>query len=287
MKTRHVLVPSFAALAAMLVAQAAAQARPTGRIVVADDGVTISGQGFVQPGDAGVFATNIASWFTGGEPGSFLAHNTFWFNSPDLVGTMSGAGHELTITTGSFTLPILQQYDGVFVAGLPVPSQVLIDYVEGGGSVYVAAGTGALGTPENEAAAWNPFLEHFGLRFHDEWNTALFTTIAVNETHDIFESVDHLWTDRGQGVFDLQPGNTANRIFVPVPGYLSQGHYAVFDGTVCYADCNESGALTVADFVCFQTKFVSGEPYADCNASASLTVADFVCFQTKFIAGCP
>ncbi len=55
----------------------------------------------------------------------------------------------------------------------------------------------------------------------------------------------------------------------------------------CYPDCNASGSLTVADFTCFQTRFVAGEPYADCNASGTLTVADFTCFQTRFVAGCP
>jgi hypothetical protein len=55
----------------------------------------------------------------------------------------------------------------------------------------------------------------------------------------------------------------------------------------CYADCNQSGSLTVADFGCFQTKFVSNDPYADCNQSGSLTVADFGCFQTQFVKGCP
>ncbi len=55
----------------------------------------------------------------------------------------------------------------------------------------------------------------------------------------------------------------------------------------CYPDCNDSGSLTVADFTCFQTKFVAGDPYADCNQSGALTVADFTCFQTKFVAGCP
>ena len=55
----------------------------------------------------------------------------------------------------------------------------------------------------------------------------------------------------------------------------------------CYPDCNGDGALTVADFGCFQTKFVAGDPYADCNADGVLTVADFGCFQTEFVAGCP
>ena len=55
----------------------------------------------------------------------------------------------------------------------------------------------------------------------------------------------------------------------------------------CYPDCNGSGSLTVADFGCFQTKFVIGDPYADCNGSGTLSVADFGCFQTKFVVGCP
>ena len=55
----------------------------------------------------------------------------------------------------------------------------------------------------------------------------------------------------------------------------------------CYADCNADGVLTVADFGCFQTKFVAGDPYADCNGDTTLTVADFGCFQTTFVAGCP
>ncbi len=55
----------------------------------------------------------------------------------------------------------------------------------------------------------------------------------------------------------------------------------------CYPDCTLDGTLTVADFGCFQTKFVAGDPYADCNGVGGLTVADFGCFQTKFVAGCP
>ncbi len=55
----------------------------------------------------------------------------------------------------------------------------------------------------------------------------------------------------------------------------------------CYADCSGDGNLTVADFTCFQTRFIAGDPYADCDTSGTLTVADFTCFQTAFVAGCP
>jgi hypothetical protein len=70
-------------------------------------------------------------------------------------------------------------------------------------------------------------------------------------------------------------------------GWLNLDDAAHFVGLACYPDCNPDGLLTVADFGCFQTKFVSGDPYADCTNDGNLTVADFGCFQTKFVAGCP
>ncbi len=55
----------------------------------------------------------------------------------------------------------------------------------------------------------------------------------------------------------------------------------------CYADCNGSGGLSVADFTCFQARFVGGDPYADCNQSGTLSIADFICYQAAYVAGCP
>jgi hypothetical protein len=66
---------------------------------------------------------------------------------------------------------------------------------------------------------------------------------------------------------------------------VDRGAYEFQDS--CYADCNADGALTVADFGCFQTRFVLADPYADCNADGAHTVADFGCFQTRFVVGCP
>ncbi len=53
----------------------------------------------------------------------------------------------------------------------------------------------------------------------------------------------------------------------------------------CYADCTGDGSLTIADFGCFQTAFVTET--CDCTCSAGCTIADFACFQTAFVAGCP
>ncbi|MCC6661789.1 MAG: S8 family serine peptidase [Phycisphaerales bacterium] len=55
----------------------------------------------------------------------------------------------------------------------------------------------------------------------------------------------------------------------------------------CYPDCNGDGALNLADFGCFQTKFALGDAYADCNGDGLRDLADFGCFTTKFALGCP
>jgi hypothetical protein len=57
----------------------------------------------------------------------------------------------------------------------------------------------------------------------------------------------------------------------------------------CYANCDGSLGLNVADFSCFLQKFSAGDPYANCDGSTVppvLNVADFTCFLTKFAAGC-
>jgi outer membrane protein assembly factor BamB len=67
---------------------------------------------------------------------------------------------------------------------------------------------------------------------------------------------------------------------------VGAGGVGAFGAAVCYAECTGDSLLTVADFGCFQTRFVGGDPYADCNGDAALTVADFGCFQTWFVGGC-
>ena len=55
----------------------------------------------------------------------------------------------------------------------------------------------------------------------------------------------------------------------------------------CDADCNADGVLTLADFGCFQTRYVLGDQRADCNQDRLLNLSDFGCFSTKFALGCP
>ncbi len=55
---------------------------------------------------------------------------------------------------------------------------------------------------------------------------------------------------------------------------------------LCFADCDQTGTLTIDDFICFQTLYALGDPAADCDASGSLNIDDFICFQTLFAIGC-
>lgn len=55
----------------------------------------------------------------------------------------------------------------------------------------------------------------------------------------------------------------------------------------CYPDCHGAGALNLAQFGCFLTRYALHHPYADCNRDGVLNIADFGCFQSLYALGCP
>ncbi len=77
-------------------------------------------------------------------------------------------------------------------------------------------------------------------------------------------------------------------LWTPPPGTYTAiaGGYLVGMAIACYADCDHSQSLTIADFGCFQTQFIDGNAEADCNQDSALTIADFACFQNRFVVGC-
>ncbi len=97
-----------------------------------------------------------------------------------------------------------------------------------------------------------------------------------------------LWDGSAPSILPTGPGAA------PV-AYIFNGNNSLFFNRLqvigtpppCYPNCNGVGGLTIADFACFQTRFVAQDPYADCNGVGGLTIADFACFQTRFVAGCP
>ena len=214
-------------LAASAVLFTPIQSKASGRIVVAFDDWTLADIGFFAPCEPGTFATNVAAWFTGGVPGRFLAYSTHpGFTGADLANAMTSAGHNWAVDyTASFTVTNLLMYDGVFVGGSPADTNVLIQYVEAGGNVYVFSG----GTSANYL--WNNFVTHFGLKFTG--STSGGTVYSIVSTHPIFNGVDHLYglngNGDGTGVADLDPSDPRNAV---VASYQGTGLFAVWDGRV-------------------------------------------------------
>jgi len=56
--------------------------------------------------------------------------------------------------------------------------------------------------------------------------------------------------------------------------------------TVCRADIDGDGELTLFDFLAFQNLFDAGDPAADFDGDGGLTLFDFLAFQNEFDAGC-
>lgn len=211
---------------AILVGLGLAATADAGRIVVANDEWTLSNTGFVAPNDPGTFATNVTSWFNGGNPGSFLAYsNNFGLTQSGLSNAITGAGNSWTVSTAvPFNLATLLNYDGIFLAGNAVDNNVLINYVNAGGNVYLAGGTG-WGGSVNEAAQWNTFLNHFGLGFGSSYN-GITGNIAINSAHAIFNGVDHLYQNNGNDALDIIASDPAAQIILSSDGH---GLYAVYD----------------------------------------------------------
>jgi PEP-CTERM motif len=215
------------AMATVAVLMMAAPA-DAGRIVVANDEWTLSNTGYVNPAnDPGVFALNVASWFTGGGPGVFHAYsNNFGLTETSLAATLTGGGHTWTTGLGiTWDLPTLLGYNGIFLAGDAVPNTaVLIAYVNAGGNVYLAGGTG-YGGALVEAATWNPFLNAFGLGFEPVYNNVC-CDIAISSSHPIFAGVDQLYQNNGNSIVDLDLGDSRNQVLITSN---AGGLYAVYD----------------------------------------------------------
>ncbi|GIW74567.1 MAG: hypothetical protein KatS3mg103_1089 [Phycisphaerales bacterium] len=65
------------------------------------------------------------------------------------------------------------------------------------------------------------------------------------------------------------------------------GDNAFFAPARCPADLDQDGALTIFDFLAFQSLFDAGDLKADFDGDGTLSVFDFLHFQNAFDAGCP
>ena len=143
-----------------------------------------------------------------------------------------------------------------------------------GGAFISGDTTGALGGPN--------------VGSHDVWIARADSGLSITW----IEQFGTLYYDTASALAPASPGSVfvcgyteGNIITGGGGGGFADAWLARYD--LCYPDCTGDGAQTVADFGCFQSKYVLGDPYADCNASGTLTVADFGCFQGKYVLGCP
>ena len=210
-------------LAAAVALVGAAAPALAGRIVVNHDEWTWSDTGFSQAGgsNASNFAQNVVKFLdTDGTPGGnvLIYSNNFGFGA-SFSAALTVAGYTPTFYTGpTFTLASLLSYDAVFLAGgaFSKDDTVLTNYVNAGGGVFIAGGTGD-GGPAAEAARWNGFLGGFGLAFDGANYNGVGGTLPVTGTHAIFSGVSQLFYDNGNTVQDI--GNT-NSSIVQGPGLI-------------------------------------------------------------------
>lgn len=200
-----------------------------GKIVLAHDEWTLSNSAFSATSNTETFATNVADWFTDSSTGNFLAYSSnFGLTGSALASTMTSAGHTWTnSTTVPTDLATLSTYDAIFLAGNAFDNQALIDYVNGGGNVYLAGGTG-WGGAANEAARWNTFLNTFGLGFGSFYN-GVCCNLPINSTHEIFDNVSSLYQNNGNDALDIDVNNALSQVLVSLNGHDA---YAVYDSSL-------------------------------------------------------
>jgi hypothetical protein len=102
----------------------------------------------------------------------------------------------------------------------------LIDYVNAGGNVYLAGGTG-WGGAAAEANQWNTFLNNFGLGFGTYYN-GVQGNVGVTSSHPIFNGVDHLYQNNGNDALDINVSSPFSEILA---SYNGHGLYAIYDDT--------------------------------------------------------
>jgi hypothetical protein len=204
------------------------------KIVLANDEWQTSDFGFSQtPAGSAQFALNIANFFTGGVAGDFLViSSNFSLTGGSFAFTLTGAGHTLVNSSsiGGFTFDVatLSAYDGVFFALPPTVDQsVLTDYVNSGGNVYINAGTGA-GGAAFEAAAWNTFLNAFGMNLASTYN-GIGGNIPISSSHAVLAGISSLYQNNGNSI-NLVGGNPYAQIIQSSSS--GQGLYAVYDISV-------------------------------------------------------
>jgi hypothetical protein len=204
-----------------------------GKIVLANDDWTLSDRVMSVDGDSAVFASNVASWFSGNTHQFLVYSNNFGLNGTLLSDLMVSEGYGWNVTTNiNGDLSSLLAYDGVFLMGNALPADVLIDYVNAGGNVYIGGGTGRAWT--SSADLWNGFLNQFGLGFSSALNS-IRGDVDVNNSDELFAGVSDLYQRCGNDIDILD--YTFIKTFVTWEDHIL---YAAYDDGVTAASSNRT-----------------------------------------------
>jgi hypothetical protein len=225
----HIWIQDVSLVHPLLCGTHAVTVHPPGRIVAHNDEHPLSDFAFSVPGtQAGQFALNVASFFTGGQAGQFLFYsNNFGLTGTSLRNALQSAGHTVVYSTSppDFILPNLLTYDGVWVCGSApgLDTGVLTEYVNAGGNVYVCGGTANFGGAVGEAAFWNAFLNNFNLSFAPVYNN-ITGVVPIASSHQVLVGVTGLYQDLGQSISKPNP----NPPSVIIATHNGQGMIAVY-----------------------------------------------------------
>jgi hypothetical protein len=177
-----------------------AQAASAGVVILNHDEWTLTNYGFAQaPGSTTAFAHNLAAQLnSNGGPCNLLVYSdNFGLTGSSLNGAFAGAGCSVTYSTGAFDLGILSAYDGVLLGSYQYSynASVLASYVNAGGNVYIAGGTG---TP-NEDTIWDSFTHQFGFDFGPSYD-GITGLIPISSSNPLFAGVTELYFNNGNAV---------------------------------------------------------------------------------------
>jgi hypothetical protein len=179
---------------------ALAQAASAGVVILNHDEWTLSNYGFAQaPASTTQFVGNLAAALNtnGGACNLLVYSSNFGLTGSSLNAALNGAGCSVTYSAGTFDLPTLSAYDGVLLADdqYNYNASTLASFVNAGGNVYIAAGTGH----DNEDTMWDSFTHQFGLDFGPSYN-GIRGLLPISSTSPLFAGVTELYFNNGNSV---------------------------------------------------------------------------------------
>jgi hypothetical protein len=155
----------------------------------------------------------------------------------------------VTTTTAPATWAAgLGGYDAVFLSGNTPPAGYATDltnFVDGGGSVYIAAGTG-IGGAASEASRWNGFLNGFGLALDGTAYNGCCGNDLTDGGHELLAGVSQLFYNNGNTV-SVIGGNPFAQIIETrsTPGTAPIGLIGVYDDVATVPEPGGVGLLAV------------------------------------------